>query len=67
MSTATKIKQAIERVEHELDNLTAQRTELTLLIAEHRRELGRLRKHLAALGTPSSRWVKIPGVSRRAV
>jgi uncharacterized coiled-coil protein SlyX len=64
VSSAVEIQAAIERVEGAIDDLTAQRTELTLIIASHRRELDRLRKHLAALGTPLSRWVEIPGRGR---
>jgi Arc/MetJ family transcription regulator len=49
VSTVEEIRRAIERVQGEVDDLLAQRTELTLLIAAHRRELDRLNRQLTAV------------------
>jgi len=57
-----EIRRAIERVEHEIDELSAQRTEITLLIAAGRRELDRLnRQYKSATSVPVARKIDIPG------
>jgi len=49
MSAVEEIRAAIRRVEREVDELAAQRTELTILIAAHRRELDRLHRQLQSV------------------